>query len=217
MQQLFGLLGCCVWRVGLHDSDNWRTTESWAFYLYILVVSLLAATVTGILPGAPLSQQTLASCHVFLFPFWLHIPCFSLYRLLPPLGFPKKLYFPCIIMQSNFVFHPLLVSGASKTFLFPNALTTQASTPDLTPYLQRKMVRGFATSVFSLLFSHQCLKGRKREVEMCCPTADMNYAILLLDTRLRRQPRLHSGLVLNYYFPLIFSNFFKISISIHVI
>lgn len=101
--------------------------------LYILVISLLASTVTRLLEFCPehLYLSRLLPFPCFLIPFLT--PHSLLLPLWPPSSLSKvKLYFPCIVMQSNFVFHPLLVSGASKTFLLRNAFTTQASTPDPT-------------------------------------------------------------------------------------
>lgn len=145
--------------------------------LYILVISLLASTVTGLLEFFPehlyLSRLSPFPCFLipFLTPHSLPLPFW------PPSSLSKvKLYFPCIVMQSNFVFHPLLVSGASKIFLLRNGFTTQASTPDPTLYLQRKMGRGFATSDFpSSLPGFEKKEERRRDVlpnywyELCHP------------------------------------------------
>ena len=141
---------------------------------YILVISLLASTVTGIFPRAPLSHQALAFS-VFSYSISDSTLYFSAFGHLPPLARWNSisLVFLC---KSNFVFHPLLVSGASKTFLPHNAFTTQASTPDPTLYLQRKMGRGFATSDFpSSLSGFEEKEEKRRDVlphcwyELCHP------------------------------------------------
>lgn len=133
---------------------------------YILVISLLASMVTALLEFCPehLYLSRLSPFPCFLIPFLT--PHSLLLPLWPPSSPSKvKLYFPCIVIQSNFFSHPLLVSGASKTFLLPNTFTTQASTPDPTLYLQRKMGRGFATSDFpSSLPGFKKKKERRRDV-----------------------------------------------------
>lgn len=152
--------------------------------LYILVISLLASTVTRLLEFCP---EHLYLSRLSPFPCFL-IPFLTPHSLLLPFGHLSslskvKLYFPCIVMQSNFVFHPLLVFGASKTFLLRNAFTTQASTPD--PTLCRARWAE-ALHQISLLLT-RIWRRRKREEEMYCPTTDMNYAILSSILPLRRQ------------------------------
>ena len=126
----------------------------------------------------------------------------SIFPASPSFGtFPKKLYFPCIIIQSNLVFHPLLGSGASRTFILPNTLATQVSVPDPTWSTEKngQMLCNFG--LFPLSFP-PVSEGKEEKSRDVLPTCWYEFALLPHHTPLRSQKWPYSSLVFWGFFVL---------------